>query len=175
MGLQCWPPEVRRPSMLDDLAGSAVVRGGGSTLHAVTLVRWLGELEVPGPVCHVGVSGGETAALRPTTTAVNCRRCLRSLGLEEEPGQPDPSQQLILLLTQPPAAARPYRPTHRRRLSVCPIVKPDLTGPGRRGPPHRAPPSLMGFGSSGSPLWSEVSPRPARAEAGQLLCQPVAG
>jgi hypothetical protein len=81
-----------------DFAGrNAVVRGGVSTVHVVTMVRWLDELEVPGPVCHVGVSGGELAALRLTTAAVNCRRCLRPLGLEEHPGQPLLSQQLTLL------------------------------------------------------------------------------
>jgi hypothetical protein len=79
----------------------AVVRGGGSAVHAVALVRWLGEIEVPGPVCHVGVSGGELASLRPTTAAVTCRRCLRSLGLDEQLGQPVLNQQLTLF-----AAAR---------------------------------------------------------------------
>jgi hypothetical protein len=68
-------------------------------VHAVALVRWLGELEVPGPVCHVGVSGGELAALRPTTAAVSCRRCLRSRGdgPAGQPGQAAPNQQLTLL------------------------------------------------------------------------------
>ena len=65
-----------------DFAGkNAAVRGG--TVHAVAMVRWLGEIEVPGPLCHVGVSGGELAALRPTTAPVNCRRCLRSLGIDD--------------------------------------------------------------------------------------------
>lgn len=79
---------------------NAVVRGGGSAVHAVAPVRWLGEIVVPGPLCHVGVSGGELASLRPTTAPVTCRRCRRSLGLEEEPGQPVLNQQLTLFTTR---------------------------------------------------------------------------
>ena len=46
-----------------------------------SLVRLL--VEVPAPLCHVGVSGGELAALRPTTAAVTCRRCLKRQGADE--------------------------------------------------------------------------------------------
>ena len=64
---------------LADFAGRNAHLGDGSAVHAVTTIRWLGDLEVPGPRCHVGVSGGELAALRPTTAAVTCRRCLRTV------------------------------------------------------------------------------------------------
>lgn len=63
-----------------DFAGHNAYVRGGSAVHAVATVRWLGELEVPAPLCHVGVSGGELAALRPTTAPVTCRRCLRRRG-----------------------------------------------------------------------------------------------
>jgi hypothetical protein len=69
-----------------DFSGrNASVRGAGSVVHAVGLVHWIGVLEVPGPLCHVGLSGGELAALRPTTAPVTCRRCLRRLGVEDGP------------------------------------------------------------------------------------------
>ncbi|WP_127551551.1 hypothetical protein [Actinoplanes sp. OR16] len=67
---------------VDFVDRNAYVRGG-SAVHAVATVRWLGDLEVPAPLCHVGVSGGELAALRPTTAAVTCRRCLRKQGADE--------------------------------------------------------------------------------------------
>jgi hypothetical protein len=87
---------VAARAVADFQGKNAVVRGGGSAVHAVALVRWLAEIEVPGPACHVGISGGELASLRPTTAAVSCRRCLRSLGLDEEPGQLVANQQLTL-------------------------------------------------------------------------------
>jgi hypothetical protein len=82
----------------DDFTGKNARRAGRRPggVHAVALVRWLGELEVPGPVCHVGVSGGELAALRPTTAAVSCRRS-RGDGPAGQPGQAAPNQQLTLL------------------------------------------------------------------------------
>lgn len=67
---------------LAEFSGRNAHLGDGSAVHAVTTIRWLGDLEVPGPRCHVGVSGGELAALRPTTAAVTCRRCLRSINPE---------------------------------------------------------------------------------------------
>ncbi|GGR06450.1 hypothetical protein GCM10010168_24660 [Actinoplanes ianthinogenes] len=65
-----------------DFAGRNAVSRGGGAVHAVATVRWLGELEVPGPACHVGVSGGELAALRPTSAPVTCHRCLRAAGAD---------------------------------------------------------------------------------------------
>ncbi|MEU4689704.1 hypothetical protein [Actinoplanes sp. NPDC023714] len=70
---------------------NAYVRGG-SAVHAVATVRWLGDLEVPAPLCHVGVSGGELAALRPTTAPVTCRRCLRKQGADELAALPSTEQ-----------------------------------------------------------------------------------
>lgn len=71
-----------------DFAGRNAYVRGGSAVHAVATVRWLGELEVPAPLCHVGVSGGELAALRPATALVTCRRCLRRQGAAPSaPGQ----------------------------------------------------------------------------------------
>jgi hypothetical protein len=66
-----------------DFAGRNAYVRGGSAVHAVATVRWIGELEVPAPLCHVGVSGGELAALRPTSLPVTCRRCLRRQGADE--------------------------------------------------------------------------------------------
>ncbi|SDS87917.1 hypothetical protein [Actinoplanes derwentensis] len=85
-----------------DFAGHNAYVRGGSAVHAVATVRWLGELEVPAPLCHVGVSGGELAALRPTTASVTCRRCLRRRGADETTGLA-PTEQLTLF----PAARAP--------------------------------------------------------------------
>ncbi|GIE76654.1 hypothetical protein Aph02nite_26040 [Actinoplanes philippinensis] len=78
-----------------DFAGRNAYVHGGNAVHAVATVRWLGELEVPAPLCHVGVSGGELAALRPTTRAVTCRRCLRRQGADELAALPS-TEQLTL-------------------------------------------------------------------------------
>ncbi|MBO3741854.1 hypothetical protein [Actinoplanes flavus] len=83
-----------------DFAGRNAFVRGGSAVHAVATVRWLGELEVPAPLCHVGVSGGELAALRPTTAAVTCRRCLRKQGADELAAFPQ-TEQLTLFPSRP--------------------------------------------------------------------------
>ncbi|MBW6438752.1 hypothetical protein KZ829_33990 [Actinoplanes hulinensis] len=87
-----------------DFAGRNAFVRGGSAVHAVATVRWLGELEVPAPLCHVGVSGGELAALRPTTAAVTCRRCLRKQGADELAAFPH-TEQLTLFPTRPKTGA----------------------------------------------------------------------
>ncbi|GAA2900390.1 hypothetical protein Acy02nite_83130 [Actinoplanes cyaneus] len=79
-----------------DFAGKNAVSRGGGAVHAVATVRWLGELEVPAPLCHVGVSGGELAALRPTTSPITCHRCLRATGADGLTVAADGPEQLPL-------------------------------------------------------------------------------
>jgi hypothetical protein len=51
---------------------------GGRVVHAVTMVRWVGGVQVPAPACHVGIGGWDLlSALEPTHADVTCGRCRR--------------------------------------------------------------------------------------------------
>lgn len=65
------------------------------TVHAVGSTTWIGGVEVPAPKCHTGFTGGELGALTPTYRAVNCLKCLRSLGVASAQPLPDPAQPAL--------------------------------------------------------------------------------
>lgn len=52
------------------------VRSSG-IVHAVTMTKWLGGEQLPGPACMVGVSGWDPYAAHPDRGVITCRRCLR--------------------------------------------------------------------------------------------------
>jgi hypothetical protein len=52
--------------------------GNSSTVHAVHLQRWLGDMLIPAPGCHVGTGTWDFTRFEPTKDPVTCGRCLRS-------------------------------------------------------------------------------------------------
>ncbi|MEV6279811.1 hypothetical protein [Nocardia sp. NPDC051832] len=72
------PPAAARP-VFGEAGVHAVVRAG-RTVHAVSLVQWVGGQEAPELLCRTGVAGWSPAALAPTRAEVTCARCLRKIG-----------------------------------------------------------------------------------------------
>ncbi|WP_194814183.1 hypothetical protein [Nocardia sp. XZ_19_385] len=66
-------------AVFGDAGVHAVVRAG-RTVHAVSLVQWVGGQEAPELLCRTGVAGWSPAALAPTRAEVTCARCLRKVG-----------------------------------------------------------------------------------------------
>ena len=50
-----------------------------TVVHAVRLETWVGDVQVPAPLCHVGFGGFAMSALHPSSAPVNCARCLHKL------------------------------------------------------------------------------------------------
>ena len=74
--------------------------GSSTTVHAVHLQRWLGEMLIPAPGCHVGTGTWDFTRFVPTTDPVTCGRCLRSPQVRQAAGD-HVSPQLELELVSP--------------------------------------------------------------------------
>ena len=72
--------------LLSVVAGQAAARFEAANVlvrrsrvvHAVAMSPWMAGTRLPGPACHVGVSGFALEDLHPTTESVSCLRCLRA-------------------------------------------------------------------------------------------------
>jgi hypothetical protein len=76
---------------------------GSRVVHAVHLARWLGQIQVPAPACHVGIGSFDLAALVATDAPVTCNRCLQAGAYRSHLGTPGAEQ--LALWDLPPGAA----------------------------------------------------------------------
>lgn len=73
-------PLAATPRPVFGEAGVHAVVRAGRTVHAVSLVQWIGGQEAPELLCRTGVAGWSPAALAPTRAEITCARCLRKVG-----------------------------------------------------------------------------------------------